>query len=171
MSKPDIKKMFAELNKEYFEDSIPKIPVVWNNRLRVCAGKCKFIRRRGKLSVTKIEMANRVFSNNGWKINQGRETLIHEMVHAYLIHHHEITGHGKQFQDMMKDILNKDINHTYHSYDLDSLVEDNKWLLVCNYCKKTLGKRKRRRNNLYHKGCGGTIKFKPIHQKRSISLI
>ena len=90
----DLNRLFDDINKEHFNNKITKIPCVWNIRLRICAGKCHYTRRRNpstlsmEMTPTKIELSKKLFENNNMDIDKITNTMIHEMVHAYLLEHY-----------------------------------------------------------------------------------
>jgi len=124
---PDIKAMYLELNVEHFGGELPEdLPVIWNSRLRTTAGYCRYKRsiRRGEISLKQIDLNPRLIGDNPKAI---KDTLIHEMVHAWLAH---TTGvrhkHDIYFQKKMDEIVGYKRSHTYHNYDTTGLKEERK---------------------------------------------
>ena len=103
----DLRGMYAEYNKELFEESLPKgIPVYWNSGLRRALGKC-FYTSTGKgpkrgtrkdCTPTKIEM------NPDWEWTARflRKVMVHEMCHAWAYMKFGEVGHGKMFWKKMR---------------------------------------------------------------------
>ena len=104
MNKPNIKSMFNSLNTIHFGGIIKDIPVVWNTRMTTTAGMCRYRNLLGELSPTKIDLSEKLFRHLGFDEAKIERTLIHEMVHAYLVQEHNERGHTARFQRMMTDI-------------------------------------------------------------------
>jgi hypothetical protein len=152
--RPDMNARFDKYNQRFFGGTITKIPVVMNGRLQTAAGKCwatakgKVVtpRNRGPLNPfapepkarrvrwwhpDRIELHSRLFDDigwdwtrAGWSFPEGDLTLIHEMVHAYLMEHFNDDSHRRKsrrdgirrgrFQDVMNRITGVHTDHTYH---------------------------------------------------------
>lgn len=140
MIRPDIKAMFHQLNDEHFNGEIPDMPVVWNTRMTTTAGYCRYKKTRsdwaGSLTPWKIDLSDKLFRNEGYDLTKIRRTLIHEMVHAFLIHKYNEKGHTARFQRMMCDITGEYKNHRCHSYNTEGLrrkqAKNVKW--ECTGC-------------------------------------
>lgn len=147
MTRPDLAELFGEYNREHFSESIPVIPVSWNTRLRTTAGRCHW---RGKLrghwngqvwvpaniEPYLIDMNLRLFRKHEFNLDMIRDTLIHEMVHAYLIHHHNENGHTRQFHQIMSRITGEWKNHRLHDYNTEGLREQRK---IEGHCEGNCG--------------------------------
>ena len=122
MSRPDISAMFYRLNHKHFNGEIPDIPVVWNTRMTTTAGYCRY---RGSslqgIEPYKIDLSDKLFRNLGYDIAKVERTLIHEMVHAFLVHKYNERGHTARFQRMMTEITGEYKNHRCHNYDTTGL--------------------------------------------------
>ena len=117
MFRPDIKAMFVRLNNEHFNDEIPDIPVVWNTRMTTTAGYCRYKRERDRTLVpTKIDMSDKLFRHLDYDLSKIERTMVHEMVHAYLVHKYNEKGHTARFQRMMTNITGEYKNHRCHNY-------------------------------------------------------
>ena len=160
-SKPNITSMFEELNELHFNSEIPTIPVVWNSRMTTTAGYCRYRRLGGNLTPYKIDLSLRLFESNGFPIEEVKTTLIHEMVHAYLIHKYNERGHGPMFQREMTRITGVRKNHRCHSYDTSAVARKVKYTATCLKCGYTYGyKRKPKYSSYIHTGCGGEMVIK-----------
>lgn len=168
----ELSEMFDEINKEHFESKINKIDVVWNKRLRTCAGKCfyKSLRKNFDFGFasrnmmfytpTKIELAYNVFKVNDWDKEKIYTTLAHEMTHAFLVQEYNERGHTQRFQDIMTRITGTRKNHRCHNY---KTIKSKKSVdIICSKCGH-IGTRTRmpKAGATYkHTGCGGEITFK-----------
>ncbi len=134
MSIPNVNEMFDRLNQEHFNGEVPKIPVEWNNRLRTTAGRCHSRwtnRRRREMEPTKIDLSNQLFASNGWNQEEVERTLIHEMVHAYLMHKYNNATHDWQFQSTMTRITGEWKNHRCHNYETAAVQNTRNIEVVC----------------------------------------
>jgi hypothetical protein len=171
MIKPNIKAMFRELNEMHFNGEVPDIPVVWNSRMTTTAGQCRF---RGSLYSRRplgIDLSEKLFRNMDYDVEKVTRTLIHEMVHAYLLHKFNDKGHSVRFQRMMTDITGEHKNHRCHSYDVEGLkrTQAKKVQAECGRCGVTYQKArmpKHANESRYtHRGCGGVVTFRRMEPK------
>ena len=96
-----IKSLYNQINKEIFDNMLPEIPVVYNNRLRRSLGKAFYrIDAGGVFVPTKIEMR----TNHRWTDRFKRKVLTHEMCHVWAYEFHNEDGHGKMFWQKMKEL-------------------------------------------------------------------
>jgi hypothetical protein len=174
MIRPDIKKMFVELNEMHFNGEIPDIPVVWNGRMTTTAGYCRYkvsrvlaMKGMGSRDLTpqKIDLSDKLFRNLDYDLEKVKRTLIHEMVHAYLCHKFNEKGHTPRFQRMMTNITGEYKNHRCHNYDTTGLKrkQAKKVQAECGRCGFTYQKARMPKHAAYstytHRGCGGAITF------------
>jgi hypothetical protein len=169
---PNIKEMFNKLNDCHFDKEIPNIPVVWNNRMTTTAGTC----RSQNFRVKKIDLCNKLFKTLAYDPAKIENTLIHEMVHAYLIHKFKERGHTPRFQQMMKNITGEDKNHRCHNYNTKGLKRKMAKKIRCEclrcgliYYKVRMPSSLMKNPNecfYTHRGCGGVITFKALKNKK-----
>ena len=170
-TRPDIQQMFARLNDEHFNGEVPEIPVLWNTRMTTTAGYCRY-RNQGLRYMDKvlepyqIDLSDKLFKNNGYDLAKIERTLIHEMVHAYLLHKHNEKGHTARFQRMMTEITGEYKNHRCHSYDTEGLRrrQERKIEVHCSNCG-VIGHRVRmpKANRRYLcRACRGNVTFSRI---------
>lgn len=168
MFKPDIKRMFVELNQKHFNGEIPNIPVKWNNRMTTTAGLFRFRRSMSNLTPVEINLSNKLFKSLNYDMAKIQRTLIHEMVHAYLCHKYNEKGHTRRFQRMMTDITGERKNHRCHDYNVEGLKrrKQRKVKCECTLCGYTYNMTrlpKHANKTIYtHRGCGGLVKFSRI---------
>ena len=165
MTKPNIKQMFHTLNAQHFGGVIKDIPVVWNTRMTTTAGMCRYRRLLGDCIPTKIELSDKLFRHLDFDFSKVERTLIHEMVHAYLLQEFNERGHTARFQNMMTEITGEYKNHRCHSYDTTGIKRKQKKNVkaVCQKCGFTYHKARMPKHAAYanytHRGCGGVVKF------------
>ena len=157
-----LKQLFAHYNHAHFAGEIPDIPVIWNTRTKRRAGSCHYTKSSIRLTPTRIELSAKVFAHNDFDMKKVQRTLIHEMVHAYLIHKHNEKGHTRNFQILMTMITGEQRNHRLHDYDLP----DGNVAVICENCGELYRRYrmpKRRLANAYScKTCGGDVRFERV---------
>jgi len=166
---PDIKKLFQELNKQHFNGVIKDIPVLWNTRMRTTAGICTYTRKRENfvlnLSPSKIELSSKLFANNNYDIDKIKRTLIHEMVHAFLVQEYNETGHTARFQKMMTEITGERKNHRCHNYNTEGLRNKAKYKIVCPVHGEIGTRNRKPKKGTYRcTKCRSVIKFEAIEE-------
>jgi predicted SprT family Zn-dependent metalloprotease len=180
--RPNIKAMFHRLNDEHFNGEIPDIPVVWNTRMTTTAGYCRYKRsrvlalmgNRQELAVTKIDLSDKLFRHLDFDEDKIESTLVHEMVHAYLVHKFNEKGHTRRFQNMMIRITGEHKNHRCHNYDTVGIRKKQvkKIHCECNRCGFTYEKARMPKyagmTTYTHRGCGGAITFTRMDNVRKI---
>mgnify|MGYP002843656882 CR=1 FL=1 len=183
--RPDIKAMFIELNDKHFNGEIPDLPVVWNTRMTTTAGYCRYKRSglaetlenvirggRQTLEPTKIDLSDKLFRHLDYDLAKIERTLIHEMVHAYLVHKYNEKGHTNRFQSMMTRITGEYKNHRCHNYDTTGLrrKQEKNVLWKCQGPCGAEGRKARmpKRNRTYCcRTCGGRVRFTDTRKSKS----
>ena len=162
--RPNIKEMFHALNVKHFDGEIPDIPVVWNTRMTTTAGYCRYKRApvppywMVELEVVKIDLSDKLFRSLGYDLAKIERTLIHEMVHAFLIHKYNEKGHTARFQRMMTEITGERKNHRCHNYNTEAVGRKKKYFLICERCGAEHGMARKPKYSAYkHRGCGGRM--------------
>ncbi|KAF9092271.1 hypothetical protein BGX23_004453 [Mortierella sp. AD031] len=113
----DLHGLFLAFNDLYFESKLSACEVRWSPRMTVCAGLCVYQSAAHYCSIRLSEPLLKFRPESDYI-----DTLLHEMIHAYLFVTQEIQdheGHGADFQHHMNRI-NKaagttiTIYHTFH---------------------------------------------------------
>ena len=115
----DVHSLFLLYSTLFFHDSLSAVSVRWSARMTLCAGLCRFDVRGGGCEIALSESLLRYRSKP-----EVIETLLHEMIHAYLFvgdptqRDHE--AHGSNFCAHMKRInellgLRLSVYHTFHA--------------------------------------------------------
>ncbi|KAH7302712.1 hypothetical protein KP509_23G084000 [Ceratopteris richardii] len=98
---PDIVGLFCYYNEIYFEGKLQACTVEWStNRMTLCAGICKYSEGSCAIRLSQPLLKFRPSSDV-------KETLLHEMIHAYLWltnSNNDHDDHGPCFQKMMEAI-------------------------------------------------------------------
>ncbi|XP_012059939.1 PREDICTED: sprT-like domain-containing protein Spartan [Atta cephalotes] len=128
---PNIHTMFIQFNARFFWCVLSSVEVKWSNRMTSCAGICRFHSRNKEcvisLSAPLLKLRPR---------KDLVETLLHEMIHAYLFltnNDQDRDGHGPNFCKHMHRInkeagTNITIYHNFH--DEVKLYKQHWW--KCN---------------------------------------
>lgn len=126
--------LFAQLNYEFFNGEIPAHRISYNSRFSNCAGRISY-----KQKPPLIELSPKHFEENPIAL---RETLLHEMIHAWLFSKGQKPGHGADFKRKMKAV---GIGSIYHDLgNAPPLRESNKrYILRCEKCTMELLRKRR----------------------------
>lgn len=146
---PDIHALFSEYDTKFFYGKLKGVEVKWSPRMTLCAGVCSYEGRGGlcsvRLSVPLLKLRPR---------KDLVETLLHEMIHAYLFVTHnnkDRDGHGPEFLSHMTRI-NKETGTkitVYHSFHDEVDLYRQHWWKCDGPCKNRrpyFGVLKRARN-------------------------
>lgn len=116
---PDIQSLFRAFDTRFFQQKLRCVTLEWSRRMYQCAGICYYRRNYSGTSIT-IRLSEPLL-----KLRQRKdliETLLHEMIHAYLfvLNVREGNGgHGPNFKRLMVSInktagTNISVYHTFH---------------------------------------------------------
>lgn len=138
----DVHALFVHYNDLYFNGSIGACTVEWSSsKMTLCAGVCSFSTSSGcriKLSAPLLQLRPK---------KDLKETLLHEMIHAYLfLHspHRDREDHGPNFQAIMHSINTSTIPDSQRPLDgyritiYHTMIEEvehyrvHHW--ICNRC-------------------------------------
>ncbi|XP_051171572.1 DNA-dependent metalloprotease dvc-1-like isoform X2 [Leptopilina boulardi] len=115
---PNIHTLFVQFNKKFFSNHLLSVEVKWSHRMTSCAGTCTFN--------TGSRYCVIALSSPLLKLRPRKdlvETLLHEMIHAFLFvtnNNRDRDGHGPEFCKHMHRInkeagTNITIYHTFHA--------------------------------------------------------
>ncbi|XP_037676835.1 sprT-like domain-containing protein Spartan isoform X1 [Choloepus didactylus] len=171
---PDLQALFVQFNDRFFWGQLEAVEVKWSMRMTLCAGVCSYEGSGGMCSIRLSEPLLKLRPRKDLI-----ETLLHEMIHAYLFvtnNDKDREGHGPEFCKHMHRInrltgANITVYHTFH----DEVDEYRRHWWRCNgpcqYRKPYFGYVKRATNRApsahdywwaeHQKTCGGSyIKIK-----------
>ncbi|RZC36129.1 SprT-like domain containing protein [Asbolus verrucosus] len=176
---PDIHTLFLAFNQRFFWNKLLAVCVSWSKRMTSCAGVCSYNGRGGMCSITLSEPLLKLRPRKDLV-----ETLLHEMIHAYLFVTHnnkDRDGHGPEFHKHMYRInkesgTNITVYHDFH--DEVRLYKQHWWRCngPCQHRKPYFGMVRRATNRApgpydrwwaeHSTTCGGTfIKVKEPEKK------
>ncbi|XP_068920978.1 DNA-dependent metalloprotease SPRTN [Petaurus breviceps papuanus] len=115
---PDPRALFMQFNDLYFWGLLEAVEVKWSFRMTLCAGVCKYEGRGGMCSICLSEPLLKLRPRKDLV-----ETLLHEMIHAYLFvtnNDKDRESHGPEFCKHMRRInhlsgANITIYHNFHN--------------------------------------------------------
>lgn len=128
----ELQLLFAELNNLYFDGELPAYRIAYNARFANLAGRITY-----KPPV--IELSPKHFVAHPEAL---RETLLHEMIHAWLFARGQNPGHTPAFKKKMREL---GLTSIYH--DLGSAPplngSEKRYIIRCERCRlEALRKRK-----------------------------
>ncbi|KAL1454649.1 hypothetical protein WDU94_010863 [Cyamophila willieti] len=142
---PDVYGLFVSFGKRFFQDRLGSVEVKWSKRMTSCAGMCTFKGRRdmfgrgiGEVTISLSEPLLKLRPRSDL-VN----TLLHEMIHAYLIlftenpNRTDRDDHGAEFQQHMHRI-NKEAGtkiSIYHSFHDEVKLYKTHWWQCNGPCK------------------------------------
>ncbi|KAK8813119.1 hypothetical protein WA158_002711 [Blastocystis sp. Blastoise] len=114
---PDITLLFRIYNKQFFNNTLSSVYITWSKRMTLCAGICRY-KSSTKECIISLSQPLLQYRPRGDTVN----TLLHEMIHAYLfisVRNTDHSDHGPLFQHYMRDINNTassniTVYHTFH---------------------------------------------------------
>ncbi|MHB1551799.1 MAG: SprT-like domain-containing protein [Vulcanimicrobiaceae bacterium] len=133
-SETDLQLLFAELNNYFFNGEAPACRIRYNARFSNSAGRITYGARP-----LLIELSPKHLREHPEAL---RETLLHEMIHAWLYDRKRDTGHGRAFKKKMREC---GLTSVYH--DLGSAKPFNestkRYILRCEKCAMEILRKRR----------------------------
>ncbi|MBD5634901.1 MAG: SprT-like domain-containing protein [Candidatus Eremiobacteraeota bacterium] len=128
----ELQMLFAALNNEFFGGEIPAHKLAYNGRFSNLAGRITY-------KPPTIELSPKHFERDAAAL---RETLLHEMIHAWLFARGENPGHTAKFKKKMRELGLRSIYH-----DMGSAVprreSTKRFILRCDACTMEILRKKR----------------------------
>lgn len=123
---PDIAELqllFAELNNLHFDGEIPAHRIAYNARFANLAGRITY-------KPPLIELSPKHFKDNFEAL---RETLLHEMIHAWLFARGENPGHTPAFKKKMREL---GLGSIYHDLGTAPPLNgsEKRYIIRCQKC-------------------------------------
>ncbi len=126
----ELQLLFAALNARYFGGSLGAYGISFNPRLTAVAGRIAYRRRSIELSAPLLRVHPEHVT----------ETLLHEMIHAWLHENRLPAGHGRHFKEVMRAV---GLTSIYHSVPVTERRSRRRYVLTCPHCKTKLVYRRR----------------------------
>ena len=175
----DIFEYFTIYNQIYYENLLGSITLEWSKKMTSCAGVFSVYK-----GIPKIRLSEPILKYRS--INEIKETLLHEMIHAYcyikkLDMSDDMSGHGKYFKQKMNEINKSTGLHisVYHSFH-DEVDFYKKYVWRCDgkcrewgphygYVRRQMNRPPQKADpwwNEHKKKCGGTfIRISPTDEE------
>uniref|UniRef100_A0A0R3RU34 Protein with SprT-like domain at the N terminus n=1 Tax=Elaeophora elaphi TaxID=1147741 RepID=A0A0R3RU34_9BILA len=127
---PDIYALFQQYDDTFFSGRLAACEVKWSPRMTSSAGLCSF-ESRGKFCSIRLSKPLLQYRPRKDLV----ETLLHEMIHAFLFLDRD--GHGPMFQFHMRRInMNAGTNITiYHSFHDEVIYHQKHWWRCTGPCR------------------------------------
>jgi predicted SprT family Zn-dependent metalloprotease len=126
----ELQLIFARLNASHFSAELPAYHIRYNPRMTSVAGRIVYKPAIIELSVPLLSLHPGHLEN----------TMLHEMVHAWL-HERELpSGHGSHFKRKMRDV---GLTSIYHSMPVPSRRSRRRYVLACPACGVEFLRRRR----------------------------
>ena len=126
----DLQLLFAHLNSLHFAGEVPAYRIAYNRRMTSVAGRITY---RPPL----IELSIPLLGKHPLTLPQ---TLLHEMVHAWLHARRLPSGHGIHFKRKMREV---GLSSIYHSLPVPRRRSRMRYRLSCPRCSAELIRRRR----------------------------
>jgi len=159
---PDVSELqllFAQYNNEWFSGEIPTHRIAYNARFSNLAGRITY-------KPPLIELSPKHFTHHPEAL---RETLLHEMIHAWLYALGQNSGHSAAFKKKMRELGLRSIYH-----DLGSAAprreSEKRFILRCERCTMEL-LRKRKPAALISCGRCSRNRYDPRYPLRVLEVL
>ncbi len=126
----DLQLLFARLNLEHFSGVLRAHRIHYNARLTTVTGRISY---RPAL----IELSLPLLSHHPDHVH---DTLLHEMVHAWLFHMGLPSGHGREFKAKMSAV---GLDSIYHNLPVARRRSHRRYVLECPRCRLALTRKRR----------------------------
>ena len=128
----ELQMLFAMLNNEFFGGEIPAHKIAYNGRFSNLAGRITY-------KPPLIELSPKHFERDAAGL---RDTLLHEMIHAWLFARGENPGHTARFKKKMRELGLRSIYHDLGSAQ-PRRESAKRFILRCDACTMELLRKKR----------------------------
>lgn len=128
----ELQLLFAVLNNQHFGGEIPAHRIAYNGRFSNLAGRIVY-------KPPLIELSRKHFEKDPSAL---RETLLHEMIHAWLYARGENPGHGAAFKRKMREL---GLRSVYHDMGTAGPRNESvrRFILRCERCTMELLRKRR----------------------------
>lgn len=155
----ELQLLFAQYNFRYFDGEIPAYRIAYNARFANLAGRITY-------KPPLIELSPKHLAG---KPDELRETLLHEMIHAWLHATGRPPGHTPTFKKKMRELGLRSIYH-----DLGRAEPLNAWakryILRCEKCAMEVLRRKKPSPNLICARCRRPLLAFEVTEMRPVEL-
>ncbi|XP_014204348.1 sprT-like domain-containing protein Spartan [Copidosoma floridanum] len=133
---PNVFTLFVQFNEKFFWNALLSVEVKWSKKMTSCAGTCTFHPRNKECVIALSEPLLKLRPRKDLI-----ETLLHEMIHAYLFvtnNNKDRDGHGPVFQSHMNRINGEAGTHItiYHDFHEEVKLYQQHWWRCNGPCQK-----------------------------------
>jgi predicted SprT family Zn-dependent metalloprotease len=159
LSESELQLLFAHLNNQHFAGEIPTHRIAYNSRFSNMAGRITY-------KPPLIELSAKHFEKNPEALE---ETLLHEMIHAWLFARGKDPGHGAPFKRKMREL---GLTSIYHELGTAAPRKEStrRFILRCDSCKLELLRKRRPPANV---SCGRCSRrtYDPRYKLRVFEIV
>lgn len=137
--------LYQQLNRDFFEDSLPPCSIQWSRRLTRAAGNIRVEARAITLSaplLVDVWGDGAAFEVCGVRCTSPHqavtEILKHEMIHLYLHERKKPCGHTREFR-----IKAREVGQPRTRHGIARPLPKSGWIYTCSICGSQLHRRKR----------------------------
>ena len=155
----ELQLLFAQYNFLHFDGEIPTYRIAYNARFSNCAGRICY--KPPLIELSPKHLAGR--------FEELRDTLLHEMIHAWLHARGENSGHTARFKRKMKELGLRSI---YHDLGRAAPLKEStkRYIVRCEKCTMEVLRKKKPAPNLLCARCRKPLVAFEILEVRPIEL-
>jgi predicted SprT family Zn-dependent metalloprotease len=155
----ELQLLFAQYNFMHFNGEIPAFRIAYNARFSNCAGR---IRYKPPL----IELSPKHLAGKPAEL---RETLLHEMIHAWLHARRENPGHTPRFKKKMKEL---GLSSIYHDLGRAAPLNEStrRYIVRCERCTMEVLRKRKPAPNLVCARCRKPLVAFEVIEMRPVEL-
>jgi predicted SprT family Zn-dependent metalloprotease len=155
----ELQLLFAQYNWMHFRGEIPTYRIAYNARFSNCAGRITY-------KPPLIELSPKHLAG---KAGELRETLLHEMIHAWLHALGKSPGHTATFKKKMRELGLRSI---YHDLGRATPLNEStkRYILRCGKCTMELLRKRKPPANLVCARCRKSLLVFEVVEMRPVEL-
>lgn len=155
----ELQLLFAELNNLHFNGEIPAHRIAYNARFGNLAGRITY-------KPPLIELSPKHFKEN---VQALRDTLLHEMIHAWLYARGENPGHTPAFKKKMREL---GLDSIYHDMGTAPPLNpsDKRYVVRCEKCAAEALRKRKPPAHARCARCGKSIVVYEVVEMRPVTL-
>ena len=155
----ELQLLFAQYNMMYFAGEIPSYRIAYNGRFSNLAGRVSY-------KPPLIELSPKHLVG---KVDELRETLLHEMIHAWLHARGQSPGHTATFKKKMRELGLRSI---YHDLGRAAPLNEStkRYIVRCEKCTMEVLRKKKPSANLVCARCRKPLVAFEVVEMRPVEL-
>ncbi len=155
----ELQLLFAQYNFMYFDGELPAYRIAYNARFSNLAGRITY-------KPPLIELSPKHLKG---KVDELRETLLHEMIHAWLHARGQNPGHTGTFKKKMREL---GLHSIYHDLGKAAPLSEStkRYIVRCTKCAMEVLRRKKPSPNLVCARCRKPLVAFEVVEMREVEL-